>query len=86
MNKPRLSSYQPYWLWLADEVPKLGNGVRLVHAKVGYKWTYIKRENKHRVKIRKALWESLYPVHHCILSELNLSLAEYRDKKRKGLL
>lgn len=84
MARPRLSSYDRYWLWLQDEIPKLGSGVRLVHAKVGYKWVYIKREYKNRIKIKKALWDSLNPVTHCKLSELNMSLAEYRNKVRNG--
>ena len=80
VRKPRKSLYEYYWLWLMDEVPALGSGVRSVRAKVGYKWVYIKREGKTRVKLAKAKWDALIPVPHCTLQDMGLSLAEFRHK------
>lgn len=48
---------------LQDEIPKIGSGRRIVTARIGRKWVYVK-DKYHSAKVKRSLWESLGPTEH----------------------
>ena len=45
---------------LQDEIPKIGSGRRILSARVGRKWVYV-RDLYHKARVKRSLWDSLNP-------------------------
>lgn len=53
-------------LWLADQIPAIGSGQRVVRARIARKWVFLKARTRFRnqpnaIRVSLILWESLNP-------------------------
>lgn len=51
---------QRYQIHFHDEAPRIGSGRRIVTARVGRKWVYLKTTAA-RARIRRSIWITLAP-------------------------
>lgn len=51
---------QEWWLWLEDEVPQVGSGLRLVRVTIGRKWVRLSYPTSMRLAMKR--WEGLTKV------------------------
>ena len=66
MTRPALSPrrrWRFYRLHLADQIPRIGSGMRWVYAAKGRKWVrVVSPDGYHRAKVARRAWDALRTV------------------------